>query len=172
VISGHERRGLFAGEFFVLLSLKVFAARANFPMVNKFEHGDLLAPRRQQRQVPNRFSFAAPSLRTCFASLREIFRFCLRRCRAGFPGHGRFLHVNRGDTPPDDRWRFLSPPARSPRTVAWRRDSEAGSGNPRARSPHRCPFDPVLRLRLSPCARPTSPARLKTSSLAGRRWKF
>jgi hypothetical protein len=117
----------------------------------------------------------------CVSSVIKLTAW-LRLCRAMFlvefgvqsahAGHGRFLHVNRGDTPPDDRWRFLSPPARSPRTVAWRRDSEAGSGNPRARSPHRCPFDPVLRLRLSPCARPTSPARLKTSSLAGRRWKF
>jgi len=49
-----------------------------------------------------------------------------------FESYGRFLHVNRGDTPPDDRWRFLSPPARSSRTVAWRRDSGDGSGNPRA----------------------------------------
>jgi hypothetical protein len=38
----------------------------------------------------------------------------------------RFLRVNsvnRGDTPPDDPWRFLSPPARSSRTVGWRRYS-------------------------------------------------
>jgi hypothetical protein len=47
--------------------LEVFAARANFPMVNKFDYGELLAPRRQERQVQNRFSFAA------FASLRETF---------------------------------------------------------------------------------------------------
>jgi hypothetical protein len=32
-------------------------------MVNKFDYGELLAPRRQERQVQNRFSFAA------FASL-------------------------------------------------------------------------------------------------------
>ena len=41
------------------------------------QNGDLLAPRRQERQVRKFNFFAAPStlLRTCFASLREIFRF-------------------------------------------------------------------------------------------------
>src|SRR5262245_58992722 len=82
-----------------------------------------------------------------FASLREIFRIF----GCGFAALGtqrlcgeirlaalvalcrsRFRRVNRGDTPPDDRWRFLSVPARSPRTGAWRRDSGDESGNPRA----------------------------------------
>ena len=61
VIFGHERRGFFAGECFAIC-LKVFAARANFPMVNKFEHGDLLAPRRQERQVW-KFNFFAAFLK-------------------------------------------------------------------------------------------------------------
>jgi hypothetical protein len=40
------------------------------------QNRDLLAPRRQERQVRKFNFFAAPStlLRTCFAPLREIFR--------------------------------------------------------------------------------------------------
>jgi len=55
----------------------------NFRALRKFSGGrwlfkkrDLLAPRRQERQVRKFNFFAAPStsLRTCFAPLREIFR--------------------------------------------------------------------------------------------------
>jgi hypothetical protein len=53
---------------FVLLSLKVFAACANFPVVRGYQNGDLLAPRRQERQV-RKFNFFA-----AFAPLREIIR--------------------------------------------------------------------------------------------------
>jgi hypothetical protein len=53
---------------FVLLSLTVFAACANFPVVRGYQNGDLLAPRRQERQV-RKFNFFA-----AFAPLREIIR--------------------------------------------------------------------------------------------------
>jgi hypothetical protein len=36
---------------FLYYMLESFPGSHNFPMVNKFEHGDLLAPRRQERQV-------------------------------------------------------------------------------------------------------------------------
>ena len=59
-----------------------------FSDVASLERGDVLAPRRQERQVRKFNFFAAPStlLRTCFAPLREIFRVlvaALPRCVCG-----------------------------------------------------------------------------------------
>jgi hypothetical protein len=68
-----------AGSVLYQIVINVFASL----LARKFSGGpwlskkrDLLAPRRQERQVRNFNFFAAPSalLRTCFAPLREIFR--------------------------------------------------------------------------------------------------
>jgi hypothetical protein len=54
-----------SGKKRVLLYVKIFGARANFPVTCGYPKRDLLAPKRQERQV-RKFSFFAP--------LREIFR--------------------------------------------------------------------------------------------------
>ena len=56
--------------------LKSFRSLRKFSVARGYSKRDLLAPRRQARQVRKFNFFAAPStsLRTCFAALREIFR--------------------------------------------------------------------------------------------------
>jgi hypothetical protein len=51
-----------------IIIIKGFAAGANCPVARGYQSEDLLAPRRQERQV-RKFNFFA-----AFAPLREIFR--------------------------------------------------------------------------------------------------